>query len=168
MIVLQDLAFKIDLLEELFESVIKSLSLKTACEAYVSLAQIYRKVTEMIEPGVWCTEVRKSYLIENLMNANMLLIEIALLVITFSNIYNNLIHEHFLQDFNIGGKFISSLQQMSEAFLQMHIHQLINTKNWDLLPTYFQTHLLESMQFSIKLISPIFFYAPANEVQGGI
>ena len=56
--VFQDLAFKIDLLEELFESVIKSLSLKTACEAYVSLAKIYRKVTEMIEPGVWCTEVK--------------------------------------------------------------------------------------------------------------
>lgn len=43
---LQDLAFKIDLLEELFESVIKSLSMKTACLAYVSLTKVYKNVTE--------------------------------------------------------------------------------------------------------------------------
>lgn len=43
---LQDLAFKIDLLEELFEGVIKSLSMKTACLAYVSLTKVYKNVTE--------------------------------------------------------------------------------------------------------------------------
>lgn len=99
----KDLAFKIDLLEELFESVIKSLSMKTACEAYVSLTKIYNNVTC---PSCYASE-----------------------------------------DFNIGEKFISSLLKMSEAFLKMHIHQVINTENWDLLPKDFQTHLLATSNF---------------------
>lgn len=56
----------------------------------------------------------------------------------------------FLQNCNIGEKFISSLLKMSEAFLKMHIHQVINTENWDLLPKDFQTHLLASMLNSLE------------------
>ncbi|XP_048772508.1 BTB/POZ domain-containing protein 8-like [Ostrea edulis] len=92
------LAFKICFLEELFESVVKSLSLKTACGAYVSLTQMAKNLTQIQE---------------EVLGRNT-------------------------EEFE---KFISSLVKMCENFLKMHIHQVINTENWDILSEDLQTHL---------------------------
>ncbi|XP_061169631.1 BTB/POZ domain-containing protein 8-like [Saccostrea echinata] len=98
------LAFKVGLVEELFESVVKSLPIKTACRAFVSLTQINNSLTQL--EGQQISPISEE----------------------FKN-------------------FVSSLLRMCENFLRMHIHQIVNTENWSILPKELQTNLLASSNF---------------------